>query len=111
MSQERLGRDVSGAVDFSLPAPISCEDALLAPAAVVSITAPLNFNRAFFSYSPGTNVWVTLDGTAPVVPVSTGSSTQELNPAIRQLNANVAQTIKLISDTAAYVSIRFDLGT
>lgn len=106
-----LGTDINGKVDFSLPAPVACEDVPLAATTVATITTPPNFNRAFFAYSPGTNVWVTLDGTTPAVPGSIGASTQELLPGVRQININGGQTIKFISDTAAHVNVRYDLGS
>lgn len=118
MSVELLGKDYSGQyIDYSLPPPVLCQDIALAANTVTTVTVPAVtagalFNRAFFSYSPGVNVWVTLNGTAPVVPpaASSNSSTQELLPGIRQIPGNGTAQIKLISDTAAYVNIRFDMG-
>lgn len=105
-----IGKDINGAVDFSLPAPVMTWDGVLAANVVTTMTTPPNFNRAFFSYAVGTNVWVTLDGSAPVVPASDDFSKQELNPSIRQILIAGGQTIKMISDTASHVNIRFDLS-
>jgi hypothetical protein len=110
MAKETLGTDINGRVDFSLPVPASCYDVVLTENTVETITTPPNFNRAFFSYAVGTNVWVTLDGTDPEVPSSNKASTQELNPAVRQLDFNGGESIKFISDAASFVNIRFDLG-
>jgi hypothetical protein len=107
---ELLGTDVAGNVDFSLPVPVSCWDALLTANVVTTITTPPNFNRAFFSYAVGTNVWVTLNGTTPVVPSTSAASTQELNPAVRQINISGGQSIKFISDSASTINVRYDLG-
>lgn len=110
MALENLGTDINGRVDFSLPIPARCEDVPLADNVVTTITTPVNFNRAYFSYSVGTNVWVTFDGTTPVVPTEPVATTQELNPSGRQISINGGQSIKMISNTASYVNIRYDIG-
>lgn len=110
MAKETLGTDLNGRVDYSLPAPVSCWDAPLVANTILTITTPPNFNRAFFSYGVGTNVWVTLDGTSPVVPASSAATTQELNPGVRQISINGGQSIKFISDAASFVNVRYDLG-
>jgi hypothetical protein len=111
MALEALGTDINGKTDFTLPAPIKCQDVVLTANVVSTVTTPANFNRAFFSYAVGTNVWVTLDGSTPTVPAVDGLSTQELNPAGRQISIDGGQTIKMISDSASHVNIRYDLGS
>jgi len=110
---EVLGRDAAGRTDFSLPTTRAgqCWDAPLVESEVLSITTPVGYNRAFFSYGIGTNVWVTYDGSTPVIPVSSGASTQEKEPAVRQIDPAGGQTLQFISDSASYVNIRYDLGT
>lgn len=110
MAQEMLGRDINGKVDFSLPKPVSCAGTTLTANIAQTFTAPANFNRAFFSYSVGTNVFVAIDDTAAVFGGSVAATTSELNPSIRQLNMEGGQTISVISPTTAYVGIRYDLG-
>jgi hypothetical protein len=110
MAQEVLGTDVNGKVDFTLPKPIACRDEVLTANIPASVTTPANFNRAYFSIAVGTNVWVTYDGSVPVVPAVSADSTQELNPAGRQININGGETLKFISDTASHVNIRWDKG-
>ena len=110
MARENLGTDINGKVDFSLNKPVLCEDIPLTANVIDSVTTPPEFNRAFFSYAVGTDVWVTFDGTDPVVPAVKGSSTQELTPSIRKLDIAGGQTIKMISDTVSFVNIRYDLG-
>lgn len=110
MSKENLGTDINGRVDFSLASPIRCDDIPLSDSVVNSVTAPAGFNRAFLSYAVGTNVWITFDGTVPAIPISNTVSTQELNPSVRQLSGSGTQVIKLISDSASYVNIRYDQG-
>lgn len=110
MAQENLGTDVNGKIDFSLDGPIVCDTIPLQENTVATVSTPPNFNRAFFSYSPGINVFVTLDGSTPSFPISITRNTQELNPSIRKINEE-SQSIKVISDTAGWVNIRYDLGS
>jgi hypothetical protein len=110
MASETLGTDINGKVDFTLPKPVNCWNEALAASTVVTIPTPPNFNRAFFSFAIGTNVWVTYDGSAPVVPTTGATNTQELNPAGRQINMNGTDVIKEISDTASFINVRFDVG-
>lgn len=110
MAKEALGTDVNGKVDFSLAAPVSCRDLALAANVISSATTPPNFNRAFISYAVGTNVWMTMDGSNPIVPSTTHATTQELLPSIRQLDIDGGETLKFISDSASFVNIRYDLG-
>lgn len=112
MALENLGTDINGRPDFSLDAPIACANVLLTASTPSTITVPVdnnNYNRAFFSFTPGTNVWVTMDGSIPSIPNGTpATNTQELNPSIRKVITG--QTLKFISDTASYVNVRFDRG-
>jgi hypothetical protein len=110
MSQELLGRDMAGAVDFSLAAPVICHDDKLVANTVSTVTCPAGFNRAFLSYAVGTNVWMTMDGSSPVVPSGPITSTQELYPSVRRILNDGTQVLKFISDTASYLNIRFDQG-
>lgn len=111
MALENLGTDINGRIDFTLDAPVACWDIPLTPDAVMTVTSPAGFNRVFFSYAVGTNVWVTMNGTTPVVPSTSIASTQELLPSGRKINVNGGQTLKFISDTASYVNVRFDQGS
>lgn len=110
MGKEVLGTDINGKVDYSLPKPTACRDVILAAGVAKTVTAPANFNRAFMAYGVGTNVWVTFDGSTPVVPASDANSTQELIPSARQINFNGGDVLKFISDSASWVNIRWDAG-
>lgn len=110
MAQEMLGTDINGRADFSLPKMSYGEGTTLAANVAQTFTTPANFNRAFFSYAVGTNVFVAIGGTAEVFGATVAATTSELNPACRQLNISGGQTISVISDTDSYVGIRYDLG-
>lgn len=110
MSREILGTDMNGRVDYSLPTPIMCDAIPLTSGTINSVTTPPNFNRAYFSPGVGANVWVTFDGTDPVIPSENTRCAQELNPNGRKLNIDGGQTIKMICDISTVVGIRYDLG-
>lgn len=111
MSEESLGRDVRGAVDFSLPYCISGASTTLTANVEQTVTTPPNFNRAFFSYSLGTNVFFDVGKAVALPGGSFASSTAELNPGVRQISDNGGEVLHFISDTNAYVQIRFDKGS
>lgn len=112
MAKEMLGTDINGKVDFSLPKMASGAGAgtTLTANEPQTFTTPANFNRVFFSYAVGTNVFVAIDDDAAIFGASVEATTSELNPSIRQLNITGGQTISVISDTTSYVGIRYDLG-
>jgi len=111
MAKELLGKDFAGTVDFSLPFPVAGAYTTLAAGVEQTTVTPPNFNRAFFSFAVGTNVFVKQGTTAVTLPGGAFSSTTtELNPAVRQIDINGGQTLRFISDTTSYVQIRYDLG-
>lgn len=111
MSRETLGRDINGAVDFSLPKCIAGAYTTLTGGAEQTVTTPPNFNRAFFSFALGTNVFYDINKTVALPTGSFASSTAELNPGVRQIDINGGEVLHFISDTASYVQIRFDQGS
>lgn len=112
MSKENLGRDISGAVDFSLPQCSEGANVLLTANTESTYVAPAGYNRAFLSYSVGTNVWFDINTSINIPSTNSfATNTAELNPSIRQLNPTFPQTLHFKSDTAAYVQIRFDKGS
>ena len=111
MSRETLGRDINGAVDFSLPYCVSGANTTLAANTEQTVTTPPGFNRAFFSFALGTNVFFDVNKTVALPGSSFVSSTAELNPGVRQININGGEVLHFISDTASYVQIRFDQGS
>lgn len=109
--KEILGTDINGRVDYSLPQPTSCYNGGLEANTIKEIVTPPNFNRAFFSYASGADVWITFNGDDPVlIPGGGWTTSQELNPGVRQLDINGGQTIKFLSEADCYVNVRYDLG-
>lgn len=113
MLTENLGTDVNGRVDYTLSLPSSTQivyTALAANAEQTVTTLP-NFNRAYFFFSAGANVFVGNGSTPITLPTSSfTSTTAELNPGGRKISKNGGETLRFISDIAAYVVIRYDLG-
>lgn len=109
--KEALGTDVNGKVDFSLPKMVYGEGTTLAANIAQTFTTPSGFNRVFFSYATGTNVFVAIDDTAAVFGAAVAATTSELNPAVRQLNIDGGQTISVVCPVATYVGLRYDVGS
>lgn len=97
----------TGGIDFDLPNSGWTQNALLAASTEASVIVPSTARSALFVYSPGTNVFVgqgNLMVTLPTTPTFT-TANGELRPIIR--NVIPGETIRLISDTPAYVTIRW----
>lgn len=112
MAKELIGKDVQGVADYSLPFPVGAVWFQLTQNVEETVTTPPNFNRAFFSFSVGSNVFVSIGSNAMSLPppASPTTTTIELNPSCRQISIEGGQTLRFISDSNAYVNIRYDLG-
>lgn len=112
MSIEMLGRDINGAVDYSLRFPADGESATFALSAGVETTVTIpagTYNRAFFSFAVGTNVWVETGSDPITVPTGTVAfGKKELNPGVRQVAPG--QVLRFICDTTSYVQVAFRQG-
>jgi hypothetical protein len=78
-ARELFGRDVSGVSDYTLPFPVigQCTYTTLAANVEQTVTTPAGYNRAFFSYSSGANVFVNLNATAAAPSGSFAATTWE----------------------------------
>lgn len=109
MPLENLGKDIKGTCDFSLNFPDAGAYTTLAANTEQTYTVPDGYNRAFFSYAVGTNVFVGVGSSSITVPSgSFASSTTELNPSVRQVLGG--QTLRFICPTTSYVQISFRRG-
>lgn len=103
-----IGRDQSGAVDFSLPLCDKKYGVKLTPNTAVNMNVPSIYTKAIFSYSVGSNVWVefTNNKTAELPTTTFSELTAELNPVARY-GLIPGNTISVICDLDAYVNILF----
>lgn len=109
IAKENLGTDANGKVDFSIAFPQAGTSTTLAAGVEQTVTVPSGYNRAFFSYSVGTNVFVSTGSVAAEVPGAAFATTNtELNPSVRQVLGG--ETLRFISPTVAYVQISFRTG-
>lgn len=108
MPKETIGTDINGRPDFSLDFPDVGTSTGLTANVEQTVTVPAYYNRAFFSYSVGTNVFVNLNATAAAPGGSFASTTTELNPSVRKVKGG--DVLHVISPTNAYVQISFRQG-
>lgn len=107
-----MTRDINGYNGFGIQPTYDIYGATLATSTVATITVPDNYPNwiAIFSYSPGTNVWVSFSGTA-AVPVGSSFSLikSSLNPSARAVVGG--STISLITSDAdgSEVSVEFQI--
>lgn len=83
MSKFILGRDAAGKVSYLLPR--DCDynySALLASSVAQTLTIPVDFEKydAIFSFEPGAEVWISINGTAAFPTGALGASTSRQNP-------------------------------
>jgi hypothetical protein len=92
-----LTRDINGYNAFGIFPTYDIQTGGLAVNTEQHFTVPSNFENwlAIFTFTPGSNIWVSFTGTAAVPSTTVGSSTVVLNPSGRQVKAG--STISLIT--------------
>ncbi len=103
-----MDRDASGAVTYNLqPTDIQAGVTLATSAAQDLITLPSTSSlwQVFFSYTPGANVFVNINGTAEPFPSTAGPVDSELNPAGRVYKAGTVISVITPDTIGAYVGI------
>jgi len=80
----------------------------LAAGVAQSFVVPSKFNfwHALFAATPGSTIWVSVDGAATLPGAAFALSTSEANPALRQVKAG--ETLSIISAQAISVGVRLD---
>lgn len=91
MTQLNFGRDVQGMNAYAPQTSANKYSATLINGGASSITVPSSYQNwiAVFSYQPGVDIWVDFSGATAAIPVGAtfASSTSELNPAARSVQA------------------------
>ncbi len=107
-----MQRDINGYNGFGILPTTDIQAAYLADGVAQSITVPDNYAVwiAIFSYSPGSNIWVSFDGDTATVPTASfASSNSVLNPAARTVKAG--DTISFITNDTfePEISVEFQI--
>lgn len=111
MTQWLIGRDASGAVDYSLEFCDSNQYIELTASTESTLAVPTTLNyskfRAVFGYTPGGSVWVSNGDATLTLPTTSFTATEaQLNPPVRTVNRG--ETLHFISgDTGTCVGVSF----
>lgn len=103
-----LGQDINSNVTFKLPWSPTGARVNLQAGVAQSTTVPANMTSAFFSYEPGTKVWVNPNGTATLPTNSWAASGQKQNPLVRDVEGGMV--LSMISETDAEVGVEYFEG-
>lgn len=106
-----MTKDVAGYNGFGIKPTTDIRATSLAANSAQSVTVPSNYGNwiAIFTYTPGSNVWVSFSGTAAVATTSFTSGISVLNPAARAVVAG--QTISFITSdaTSPFICVEFQI--
>ncbi len=102
-----MTRDINGYNGFGLPFTLTAKSAVLTAAMEQHFTVPANYPNwiAIFTYTPGAAVWVDAFTTAVAPTGAFASTTSELNPAARFVNANDVLSFITTDATSPAVSV------
>lgn len=106
-----FGRDAQGYNAFAAPFATDKYSATIASAGNATLTLPLNVKNwiVAFSFQPGSNIWVSLNGTAAAPAGSTfASTTSQLLPGswiVYAKNDGTANTINFLNNGTASADI------
>lgn len=104
-----MTRDVAGFNGFGILPTYDIYNGLLAVGVAQSVTVPSTYSNyiAIFSYTPGSTVWVSVNGTAVAPAGAFGLSVSMMNPAGRQVKAGDVLSLITADSTNPLVSIEF----
>lgn len=106
-----MTRDVNGYNGFGIIPTYDIQAGVLVATIAQSVTVPDNYANwiAIFSYSPGSNVWVSFSTTAAAPSGAFAASASSLNPSARAVSGG--STISLITNDvdSPEVSIEFQI--
>lgn len=104
-------RDINGYNGFGLIPTYDIKATYLAANVAQSVVVPSNYANwiAIFSYSPGSNIWVSFTTTAAVPGAAFAASSSSLNPSARAVSAG--QTISFITNDvdSPEISVEFQI--
>ena len=104
-----MTRDINGYNGFGILPTYDIYGSTLAASTEQSLTVPSTFANwiAIFTYTPGSNIFVSFSGTATVPGGTMGLITSVLNPAGRQVKAGDTISVITADATAPHVIVEF----
>ncbi len=107
-TQLNLGRDNNTNVTFELPWTGEYYETTLAATVAQSLTVPPNSRSVYFSFQPGLNVFVKLNGSPIALPTGAFANVpnKAFGPTARH-SVKSGDTLQFICDTNAFVSVEF----
>ncbi len=108
-----MSRDINGYNGFGRFPTYDIQSTSLAQGVAQSITVPSNFQNwlAIFSYTPGSNIWISTTGTAAAASTSFASGISMLNPSALQLSAGMVISCITADSTTPFVCIELQVIT
>lgn len=104
-----MTRDIAGYNGFGLLPTYDVYGCSLTANVAQSITVPSTYENwiAIFTYTPGSNIFVSFTTTAAVYNGTMGARTSVLNPAGRQVKAGDTISVITPNATSPYVCVEF----
>jgi|ERR1017187_97935 hypothetical protein len=106
-----MTKDIAGYNGFGIMPSYDIQSSSLAANTAQSITVPSNYSNwiAIFSYTPGSNIWVSFTGTAALPTSSFGAHISVLNPSARAVKAGEVISFITGDSTTPFVSVEFQV--
>jgi hypothetical protein len=106
-----MTRDINGYNAFGITPSYDIEAGGLAANTEQHFTVPANYPNwlAIFSYTPGANIWVSVNGTALAPTGAFASSSSALNPAGRQVKSGDVLSFITADATNPMVSVELQI--
>lgn len=110
-----MSRDINGYNGFGIQptANADMQSTFLAANTAQSVTVPDNYPNwiVIFSYTPGSNIWVSFDGSTAVVPASSFAAVNScLNPAARAVVKNQVISFITNDDFEPEIGVEFQVA-
>jgi hypothetical protein len=104
-------RDINGYNGFGILPTYDIQGTSLAVSAAQSFTVPSDYPNwiAIFTYTPGSNIWVSFTTTATVATTSVTSLTSVLNPSARQVKGGSTISVITADATLPFVCVEFQI--
>ncbi len=104
-------RDISGYNGFGIIPTYDIQGCSLTANAAQTFTVPSNYSNwiAIFSYTPGSNIFVSFTTTAAVPSGTVGALTSVLNPSARAVAGGSTFSVITPDATSPYITVEFQI--